>query len=103
MIELEKDNLKELVESNQKVIVQYGASWCGMCRLVKPKFVELAKKNEDIVFVYADAEKYPQTRELVDISNLPTFAGFVSGNLIASKMGTKESTIEEIIDALTSH
>ncbi|WP_313361293.1 thioredoxin domain-containing protein, partial [Empedobacter sp.] len=35
-VELEQDNLAQVVADNNIVIVQYGAGWCGNCRLVKP-------------------------------------------------------------------
>jgi len=36
--ELNTDTLQEEIESNEKVIVQYSAGWCGNCRIMKPKF-----------------------------------------------------------------
>ncbi len=33
-----------------KVMVQYAASWCGNCRIMKPKFKKLAAENEDVAF-----------------------------------------------------
>jgi thioredoxin 1 len=74
-----------------------------MCRMIKPKFDSLSKENEDIIFVYADAEKFPGTREFAEVSNLPTFAGFKDGKLVANKMGAKAETIEEVLNAITSH
>lgn len=41
LIELNEDTLGALVAQNEKVVVQYSASWCGNCRIMKPKF----KKN----------------------------------------------------------
>ena len=37
-LELTEDKLQEIINSNAKVMVQYGASWCGNCRIMKPKF-----------------------------------------------------------------
>ena len=55
--ELDQDNLSELVSDNETVIVQYMASWCGNCRLMKPKFKKLASENEHAKFYLVDAEK----------------------------------------------
>lgn len=41
LLELDQDNLQEILSANTKVAVQYSASWCGNCRIMKPKF----KKN----------------------------------------------------------
>ena len=49
--ELSQDNLSELVAENKTVIVQYSATWCGNCRIMKPKFKKLASENENVVFI----------------------------------------------------
>ena len=59
--ELDQDNLSELITSNDTVIVQYTATWCGNCRIMKPKFKKLASENENITFVIADAEQFPES------------------------------------------
>ena len=61
--EIEQDNLAEIVASNETVVVQYSASWCGNCRIMKPKFKKLAAENENIPFYYVDAEKLPESRK----------------------------------------
>ena len=75
-IELTGDTLQQIVQENDKVMVQYGATWCGNCRIMKPKFKKLAAENEDIPFYYVDAEKFPESRKLATVDNLPTFAAF---------------------------
>ena len=76
LVELEQDNLSEIISENKKVVVQYSATWCGNCRIMKPKFKKESSTNENIVFVLADAEKFPESRKLAKVDNLPTFAIF---------------------------
>ncbi|HAP96231.1 thioredoxin family protein [Epilithonimonas hominis] len=80
-IELTGDTLQQIIQENDKVMVQYGATWCGNCRIMKPKFKKLAAENEDIPFYYVDAEKFPESRKLATVDNLPTFAAFEGGAL----------------------
>ena len=80
--ELAEDTLQQIVADNDKVVVQYGATWCGNCRIMKPKFKKLAAENEDIPFLYVDAEKLPESRKLATVDNLPTFAIFKEGKLV---------------------
>jgi len=103
MIDLIEDNLGEVLSSNKKVMVQYGATWCGNCRLTKPKFKRLSTENEDITFLYVDAEKLPGTRQFADVSNLPTFAGFVDGKLVKQSQGNKVEVIQEVLDEVTNN
>jgi len=101
--ELTEDNLTELLESSEKVMVQYGATWCGNCKITKPKFKRLADENESIEFYYVDAEKFPQSRSHADVSNLPTFAAFLNGKVVAQKQGNKLETIEDVLHAIAGH
>ena len=81
LIELTEDTLQDLISKNDKVVVQFSASWCGNCRIMKPKFKKLAAENENIPFYYVDAEKLPESRKLAKVDNLPTFAIFKKGEL----------------------
>ena len=103
MKELTHDNLSEILNENKKVIVQYGATWCGNCRIVKPKFKKLAGENEGIQFVYVDAEMFPDSRKLANVTNLPTFALFENGELKKQNFGNKISIVEELVHETSSH
>ncbi len=100
MIELTNDNLAELLGSNQKVIVQYSAGWCGNCRLMKPKFKRLSGETEGITFVLADAEKFPASRKMAAVNNLPTFAIFNNGQLVNQAQTNKEDVLKSLIDEI---
>ena len=103
LIELEKDNLAEIISSNDTVIVQYSAGWCGNCRIMKPKFKKMAGENENAVFVIADAEKFPESRKLASVDNLPTFAAFSKGALVNQVQTNKAENLTELIDAVTNN
>jgi thiol-disulfide isomerase/thioredoxin len=103
MKDLEADNLEQIVAGNAKVMVQYGATWCGNCKLTKPKFKKLASENEGIEFIYVDAEKFPNSRKLAEVNNLPTFAGFVNGRLVKQTQGNKIEVIEEVLNEVTGN
>lgn len=101
--ELEQDNLTELISSNDTVVVQYSASWCGNCRIMKPKFKKLATENETITFVMADAEKFPESRKLATVDNLPTFATFKNGAFVNQVQTNKFEVLKELVDEVTSN
>ena len=102
-VEATVDDLKNQVDQHQKVMVQYGATWCGNCKITKPKFKRFAREYEDILFVYVDAEKFPDSRKMANVSNLPTFASFKDGLLVEEAQGNKIETIEQVLHALTGN
>lgn len=100
LLELEQDNLQELVANNSKVAVQFSASWCGNCRIMKPKFKKMATEKEDVTFVIVDAEKFPESRKLANVSNLPTFAIFNDGALVDETQTNKADVLAELVNKL---
>ncbi len=96
--ELDQDNLEQIVANNKVVIVQYAATWCGNCRIMKPKFKKLAAENEDASFIYADAEKFPNTRKLATVDNLPTFATFKDGVFVNQVQTNKFDVLKDLVN-----
>jgi thiol-disulfide isomerase/thioredoxin len=103
LIELQEDNLHEVLNDNPETIVQYSAGWCGNCRLMKPKFKRLSTENNEIAFVIADAEKFPASRKLASVKNLPTFAIFKNGELVNQVQTTKEELLKNLINEIAGN
>ena len=101
--ELAKDNLNEIISNNETVIVQFSASWCGNCRVMKPKFKKLASENETVEFLMVDAEKYPESRKMAKVDNLPTFATFKNGIFINQVQTNKFDLLKELVDEVTNN
>lgn len=101
--ELEKDNLAEIVAAEPVVVVQYSAGWCGNCRIMKPKFKKMASENENVTFVLADAENFPESRKLANVSNLPTFATFRNGELVNQIQTNKAELLTDLVNEVTGN
>lgn len=101
--ELTQDNLQEVVQNNEKVVVQFSASWCGNCRIMKPKFKKLSGETQNVQFVIVDAEKFPESRKLANVNNLPTFASFKNGELVNQVQTNKIDGLIELINEVTSN
>ena len=102
-IELTEDTLQNLITDNSKVVVQYSASWCGNCRIMKPKFKKLATEHDDMTFVMVDAENSPESRKLANVSNLPTFATFVNGKLVNETQTNKADVLAELVAEISAN
>jgi thiol-disulfide isomerase/thioredoxin len=96
--ELEQDNLNKIVSANNTVVVQYAASWCGNCRIMKPKFKKLASENTTSTFIIADAEKFPESRKMSNVDNLPTFAVFKNGAFVDQVQTNKFEVLKELVE-----
>ncbi len=101
--ELNNDNLQEIVENEEVVVVQYSAGWCGNCRIMKPKFKKLANENDQVSFVIVDAEKFPNSRKLANVDNLPTFATFRKGTFVNQVQTNKFDLLKDLVHEVTSN
>jgi thiol-disulfide isomerase/thioredoxin len=103
MEELSEDNLQDIINSNDTVVVQYSATWCGNCRIMKPKFKKLASETQQAKFVIADAEKFPNSRKLATVDNLPTFAIFKNGVFVNQVQTNKFEVLNDLVNEVTSN
>ena len=100
LTEITDDSLAQIVNDNPKVVVQFSASWCGNCRIMKPKFKKLASENESIAFVLVDAEKFPESRKLATVDNLPTFATFENGAKVNQVQTNRFEGLKELVNEI---
>ena len=103
MVELKDDSLQQYVNDEKNVVVQFAASWCGNCRLMKPKFKKLASETEGFSFVIVDAEKFPESRKMANVDNLPTFATFKDGKFVNQVQTNKFELLKGLVDEVASN
>ena len=69
-IEITPEILKEKLEKNENMIIDFHATWCEPCKLMKP---EIAKALEQGVKIYKiDVDKYKNTAIEYGIRVMPT-------------------------------
>ncbi|MHB1279394.1 MAG: thioredoxin family protein [Bacteroidia bacterium] len=93
---------KEVIQSKDKVVVKFYADWCGNCRLFAPKFNKLSEKPEfsEVTFLDVNAEDNPEARKIAGVSNLPFFATFKGGKLVATDFTSREEVVERLIQGI---
>lgn len=103
MKEITNDDLAQVLAGEEKSVVLYGASWCGVCKIVKPKLEKIVAEHNDIAFYYVDAEKNPASRDLAGVDNLPTFASFSKATLVKKGFGSQDAAIKGVVDAVANN
>lgn len=79
-----REELDSLVASNEKVIVDFWATWCGPCARLKPHYAAAAERSP-AVFVTIDIEDADADLvEEYNIQSVPTVLGFKDNALTAT-------------------
>lgn len=99
--ELTEDNLAELIVHQPLAFVLYSASWCGNCKIMKPKFKKFSNEVDSVPFFIVDSEKFPESRKLANVDNLPTFARFINGKSSGQVQTNKGTVLKSFIDEAT--
>jgi len=74
---------KEVLESPQLVLVNFGAPWCGLCRLINPIVQSHhAEWNEEIKFVAVNADENFKLANTYRLKSLPTLLLFAGGKVV---------------------
>jgi thioredoxin 1 len=69
----------EVLESEQPVLVDFWAPWCGPCRIVAPVLEEIASDRDDLRIVKLNTDENPQTAANFGILAIPTMILFRNG------------------------
>jgi len=79
------------------MVIDCFAVWCGPCKVIAPKVVELAKKYPTASFYKVDVDAVPDVAQELAIRAMPTFKIFKDGELVDSIVGASVAPLEEAV------
>lgn len=97
---LDKD-FNELTDSELPVLAYFSATWCGPCRLFKPRVQSATSDRTDIVAVAIDVDENQELAENFGVMSVPTIVGIRGGKEVSRIVGARsESEVTTFIDNL---
>jgi thioredoxin 1 len=77
----------EVLESEQPVLVDFWAPWCGPCRVVGPVLEEIAAERDDLRIVKLNVDENQQTAAAFEVLSIPTMILFKNGQVAKKVIG----------------
>lgn len=97
ILEVDEENFEsEVLKSDKKVLVDFFATWCAPCRVVKPRINEIATENPELKVVEVDVDKCKNLAEKYGVYSIPTLVVIENGEEINRVVGAvdKEKILE---------
>jgi len=94
---------EQVIKSEQPVLVDFWAEWCGPCRQIAPIIKQLATDYDGRIKVAKlNVDESPQTAGKYGIRSIPTVLAFKGGQVVEQLMGARpKASFEELAEKIS--
>ncbi|WP_421789183.1 thioredoxin [Gardnerella sp. DNF01205] len=98
------ENFEKIASTNEIVVVDFWATWCGPCRSFGPIFEKVSEKYPEIPFVKVDIDESNEIATVAQIQAVPTVMVIKRGEVIYRQAGALlASDLEDLVEQAKSY
>lgn len=85
-----RDNFEsEVIKSDQPVLLDFWAEWCGPCRILSPVLDEVAREAPHSKIGKVNVDEQPELAAAFGIRSIPTLVVVKDGRVVQTKVGVQ--------------
>ena len=93
---------EKVTESQDTIVLDCFATWCGPCKAIAPKVAEFSKNFPQAKFYQIDIDKLPSTAAELGVRAMPTFMLFKGGQKVSEVIGADPKKLEAGIQGVVA-
>ncbi len=98
----DKEFDEKVLKSDNLVLCDFWAEWCGPCKQISPILEELSKElsSDNVTIAKVNIDDNPETPAKYGVMSIPTLLLFKNGELVSTQVGLQQKNIlKEWIDS----
>jgi thioredoxin 1 len=102
VFKITKDNFNsEVLNSNQTILIDFWANWCGPCRMLSPVVDEIAEETTGVKVCKVNVDEEPELSQAFQVMSIPMLAVMKNGKLVNKSVGVKpKAAIKQMLNVI---
>lgn len=71
-----KTDFEKILKENERVLVDFYATWCGPCRMLSPVLDEVSEDLPEVTILKVNVDEHPELSARFGVTAIPTLIEF---------------------------